>query len=242
MSALNFPVLGNPTNDFAIPTLIIGNKNYSTWSLRAWLMLHGFGVNFKEMPIKLFHPSNQTTLQTFTPLGKVPVLLHGDKTVWDSMAIALYAEKYLITGNVWGNNPALAMSLISEMHTGFNALRSQMPMNIKARRKISPTADCLQDLERFEAIVQTCYQRIGQSKGYLLGEFSIVDVFYTPVIFRLKTYAPYSGIALSESTMAYIATVLNHENVKVWQEQAVAETDFVIEDEAGDEITDLGND
>ncbi|MGD5468094.1 hypothetical protein QUS59_22725, partial [Xanthomonas citri pv. citri] len=67
----------------------------------------------------------------------------------------------------------------------------QMPMNIKARRKINPTADCLQDLERFEEIVQTCYQRVGQSKGYLLGEFSIVDVFYAPVIFRLKTYAPY---------------------------------------------------
>ena len=76
----------------------------------------------------------------------------------------------------------------------------------------------------------------------MLGEFSIVDVFYAPVIFRLKTYASYSGIALSESTMAYIATVLNHESVKLWQEQAVAETDFVIEDEAGDEITDLGDD
>jgi glutathione S-transferase len=76
----------------------------------------------------------------------------------------------------------------------------------------------------------------------LLGEFSIVDVFYAPVIFRLKTYAPYSGIALSESTLAYMATVLKHDSVKLWQEQAMAETDVVMEDEAGDEITDLGND
>ena len=77
MSALNFPVLGNPTNDFTIPTLIIGNKNYSTWSLRAWLMLHGFGVNFKEMPIKLFHPSNQTTLQM------TPAVNNGEKHLVD---------------------------------------------------------------------------------------------------------------------------------------------------------------
>lgn len=97
-------------------------------------MLHAFGVAFDEMPIKLFHPSNQEILTTYTPLGQVPVLLHEGKTIWDSVGIGLYAEKYLITQNIWGNQPHLAMSLMGEMHSGFSALRNEMPMNIRASR------------------------------------------------------------------------------------------------------------
>lgn len=135
---MNHP-LGNPTINFPKPTLILGNKNYSSWSLRGWLILHTFGVEFDEMPIKLFHPSNAEILTNYTPTNKVPVLLHNDNTVWDSLAIALYAEKYLISQNIWGNHPAIAMSLISEMHSGFVGLRGEMPMNIRAKRNITPS-------------------------------------------------------------------------------------------------------
>lgn len=239
MQASLFPVLGSCNFHFSKPTLIIGNKNYSTWSLRAWLMFHGFGIAFDEMPIKLFHASNTQILQTYAPLGKVPVLLHGNQTIWDSLAIALYASMYLTNTNVWGNNPALAMSLISEMHAGFNGLRMEMPMNIRAKRKIIPSAACLADLQRFELIVQTCYQRNGQNRGYLLGEFSIIDVFYAPIIFRLNTYAEHSGINLATSTVSYMNTILSHESIKVWRQQAMLESDYVVEDEAGEKLDSL---
>ena len=225
----------NMATYFEIPTLILGNKNYSTWSLRAWLMLHAFGVAFDEMPIKLFHPSNQAILQKHTPLGKVPVLLHGDKTIWDSLAIALYAEKYLIKQPIWGNQPYLAMSFIAEMHSGFMALRHEMPMNIRARRKIVPSEQCLRDLARFEAIIAQGFQENG-CEGYLLGEFSVADVFFAPIIFRLLTYANSSDITLQATTTVYMQKMLAHPSMHTWQQQALTETDIVIEDEAGEDV------
>lgn len=227
--------LGNSTINFPKPTLILGNRNYSSWSLRAWLLLHAFDVDFDEMPIKLFHPSNQDILANYTPLGKVPVLLHNDNTVWDSLAIALYAEKYLISQNIWGNHPAIAMSLISEMHSGFVGLRGEMPMNIRAKRNITPSPACLADLQRFEQIVADCDKRFG-NQGYLLGEFSVADVFFAPIIFRLNTYATGSGITLQPQTQAYMTKMLAHPSLQLWQQQAVAETDIVAEDEAGEEV------
>ncbi|MFW2178181.1 MULTISPECIES: glutathione S-transferase family protein [unclassified Moraxella] len=234
---MNHP-LGNPNNNFSKPTLIIGNKNYSSWSLRAWLMLDAFGVAFDEMPIKLFHPSNQEILTKYTPLGKVPVLLHEDKTIWDTIGIALYAEKYLIKQNVWGNQPHLAMSLIAEMHSGFVALRNEMPMNIRAKRKITPSQDCLKDLTRFEAIVSEGFGLNGET-GFLLGEFSVADVFFAPVIFRLHTYATASNIELKPTTQAYIQAMLAHPSIQLWQQQALQETDIVVEDEAGEYVGNL---
>lgn len=226
---------GNPTNHFDKPTLILGNKNYSSWSLRAWLLLHAFGVAFDEMPIKLFHPSNQEILTNYTPLGKVPVLLHQDKTIWDTIGIALYAEKSLITQNIWGNQPHLAMSLIGEMHSGFGALRSEMPMNIRATRKITPSQNCLKDLARFEAIVAESSELSGET-GYLLGEFSVADVFFAPIIFRLNTYAKGSNIALKPTTKVYMDRMLSHPSMQLWRQQALQETDIVTEDEAGEDI------
>jgi glutathione S-transferase len=230
--------LGNHQNKFAKPTLIIGNKNYSSWSLRAWLILHAFGIDFEELPIKLFDPSNQTILQTYTPLGKVPVLLHGDNTIWDSLAIALYAEKYLIQQNIWGNNPAVAMSLIAEMHSGFNALRNEMPMNIKATRQITPSGSCLEDIARFEALVKQAFHNntTHSMQKYLLGEFSVVDVFFAPIILRLATYAKHSGVQLNSITKSYITAMLAHPSMITWREQALLETDIVLEDEAGEPI------
>lgn len=226
--------LGNPTLNFPKPTLILGNKNYSSWSLRGWLILHAFGVDFDEMPIKLFHESNQEILTHYTPLNKVPVLLHQHHTVWDSLAIAFYAEKYLITQNIWGNSPAIAMSLISEMHSGFFGLRNEMPMNIHAKRSITPSHACLADIARFEAIVAEGFTR-HQGK-YLLDEFSVADVFFAPIIFRLISYAAASDIKLRKTTQDYIMTMLAHPSMQLWQQHALAETDRVGEDEAGQAV------
>lgn len=230
---MNHP-LGNPTLNFPKPTLILGNKNYSSWSLRAWLLLHAFGVDFDEMPIKLFHPSNQEILANYTPLGKVPVLLHQGNTIWDTIGIALYAEKYLIKQAIWGNQPHLAMSLIGEMHSGFTALRNEMPMNIRAKRHITPSENCLADIARFEAIVAEGF-RLNGEHGYLLGEFSVADVFFAPIVFRLATYAQPSNVALQATTERYLQTMLAHPSIQLWQQQALQETDIVMEDEAGQE-------
>lgn len=232
---MSYPIFGDKNSHFAKPTLIIGNKNYSSWSLRAWLVLHAFGIDFDEMPIKLFDPSNQAILQQHTPLGKVPVLLHQDKTVWDSLAIALYADKYLIGQNIWGNQPHLAMSLISEIHSGFSALRTEMPMNIRAKRKITPSQDCLNDLARFENTIAECFVLNG-SDGYLLGGFSVADVFFAPIIFRLATYADASDIRLQPTTQTYLQKMLAHPSMQLWQQDALAEADIVIEDEAGKDL------
>lgn len=224
--------LGNPTLNFPKPTLILGNKNYSSWSLRAWLLLHAFGVDFDEMPIKLFHPSNQEILANYTPLGKVPVLLHQTKTIWDTIGITLYAEKYLIKQAIWGNQPHLAMSLMGEMHSGFTALRNEMPMNIRAKRYITPSENCLADIARFEAIVAEGF-RLNGEHGYLLGEFSVADVFFAPIVFRLASYAQPPNVALQATTKRYLQTMFAHPSIQLWQQQALQETDIVMEDEAG---------
>ncbi len=229
--------LGNPNHSFDPPVLIIGNKNYSSWSLRGWLMLHSFGVNFEERPIQLFHPSNIDTLQTYTPLGKVPVLLDKQHTVWDSLAIALYAEKNLIQTNIWGSRPAVAMSLTAEMHSGFTALRNEMPMNIRAKRRISPSDACLHDLARFEAIIDAAVADAGDfANSYLLGEFSVADVFFAPVMFRLNTYCQPSGIPLQTKTLAYLDKMLAHPSMQLWRQQALQETVVVPEDESGEDV------
>ena len=127
------------------------------------------------------------------------------------------------------------MSLLGEMHSGFSALRNEMPMNIRASRHIAPSALCLSDLARFEAIVTEGFKQNG-SEGYLLGEFSVADVFFAPIIFRLITYAKASDIELRPMTVIYIQKMLAHPSMQTWQQQALIETDIVIEDEAGIEV------
>ena len=127
------------------------------------------------------------------------------------------------------------MSLLGEMHSGFSALRNEMPMNIRARRKITPSKPCLSDLARFEAIVTEGFKQNG-SEGYLLGEFSVADVFFAPIIFRLSTYAKASDIELRPVTLSYVQKMLAHPSMQTWQQQALTETDIVIEDEAGTEV------
>ncbi len=140
-------------------SLIIGNKNYSSWSLRAWLVLHAFDIDFQEVQLELFSDEFKQTLAQYHATGKVPLLIdsgksdkHKEKVIWDSLAIAEYiAENYATENgatNAWGKHKALARSLACEMHSGFFGIRNEMPMNIRATRKITPTKDCLKDIAR----------------------------------------------------------------------------------------------
>ncbi len=234
------------------PLLIIGNKNYSSWSLRAWLLLKAFDVDFDVQSIQLFAPSAIPILKAHSPTGKVPILIseEGEEkvTVWDSLAIIMYANDYLTTTDIWSGNPkstlenndsnlrknrAYCQSIIAEMHSGLMGIRSEMPMNIRATARIKPSTACLTDIARIEHIFTECLTN-RSADSYLFGHFTAADAFFAPVVLRLQTYAKASGIILKPSTEQYCQTMLNNPHVQAWQQAALQE-DYVIEsDEAGE--------
>ncbi|WP_228139027.1 MULTISPECIES: glutathione S-transferase family protein [unclassified Psychrobacter] len=239
------------------PLLIIGNKNYSSWSLRAWLLLKAFNIDFDEQLIELFHPSAIPILNEHAPTGKVPVLVYGrgeDKiTVWDTLAIAIHANNYLTELDLWTGlrksdaetntsnriNSAYCQSIIAEMHSGFMGIRSEMPMNIRAMAKIQPSNACLNDIARIETIFEDCLKERSKD-SYLLGSFTAADAFFAPVILRLQTYADASGIVLKSTTKQYCETMLNNLHIQAWINSALKETRVIKEDEAGEILSVVG--
>ena len=239
------------------PLLIIGNKNYSSWSLRAWLLLKAFNIDFDEQLIELFHPSAIAILNEHAPTGKVPVLVYGegdDKvTVWDTLAIAIHANDYLTELDVWTGlsksdtknntsnriNSAYCQSIVAEMHSGLMGIRSEMPMNIRAKAKIQPSAACLKDIASIESIFADCLKNRPKD-SYLFGAFTAADAFFAPVILRLHTYADASGITLKPITKKYCEMMLNNPHLQTWQEAALNETRIIKEDEAGELLSVAG--
>ena len=243
------------------PLLIIGNKNYSSWSLRAWLLLRAFNIDFDEQLIELFHPSATAILNEHAPTGKVPVLVYGqdndnnsDKvTVWDTLAIAIHANDYLTELDVWTGlsksdtknntsnriNSAYCQSIVAEMHSGLMGIRSEMPMNIRAKAKIQPSAACLKDIARIENIFTDCLKDRPKD-SYLFGAFTAADAFFAPVVLRLQTYADASGITLKPITKKYCEMMLNNPHLQTWQEAALNETRIIKEDEAGELLSVAG--
>ena len=234
------------------PFLIIGNKNYSSWSLRAWLLLKAFEIEFDEQPIELFDASALPILKEHTPIGKVPVLVSGEGenkvTVWDTLAIAMYANHFLTDKDIWTGNlksevnkddnrhridSAYCQSIVAEMHSGMAGIRNEMPMNIRASAKIEPSKACLADIARIEAIFADCLK--GRSAdSYLFGVFTAADAFFAPVVLRLQTYANASGLTLQPTTQQYCQTMINNPHMKVWIDAALKETRIITEDEAGE--------
>ncbi len=209
--------------------LIIGNKNYSSWSLRAWLPLRHFGIDFDEERIALFVPGYKERILRYSPAGKVPALIDGQVTVWESLAIGEYlAEKYPQHA-MWPSDPlarARARSVSAEMHAGFAALRTAMPMNIRARhpgRGRTPGVEA--DIARVLALWNACVESSGGP--FLFGRFSIADAMYAPVVTRFITYAVEPGAPL----VAYIDRIWNLPAMQEWRAAAVAETEVIAEDE-----------
>ena len=239
------------------PLLIIGNKNYSSWSLRAWLLLKAFNIDFDEQLIELFHPSATPILNEHAPTGKVPVLIYGQGdekvTIWDTLAIAIHANDYLTDLDIWTGlsksntesntsnriNSAYCQSIIAEMHSGLIGIRSEMPMNIRATAKIPPSAACLADIARIEYIFADCLTNRSPD-SYLFGDFTAADAFFAPVVLRLQTYAKASGIILTPLTEQYCQTLLNNPHVQAWQKSALKETRIIEEDEAGEILSVAG--
>ncbi|OEE86981.1 glutathione S-transferase family protein [Enterovibrio norvegicus] len=212
--------------------LIIANKNYSTWSLRGWLALRGFNIDFDEVELALFTESFYAEIAKHSGAAKVPVLVDGDIAVWDSLAISEYVNDRYLDGKGWPQDVAQrakARAVSAEMHSGFNALRNEMPMNIRGRRKISPSAACLNDIARIDEIWADQMKEFGNEGGWLFGEFSIADVMYAPVVLRFITY----GVALSADAQKYAEQVMNSPAVQQWISESKSDTSIVSEDEAG---------
>jgi len=217
-----------------IMKLVIANKNYSSWSLRPWLLMTEFGLDFELKEESLAGDDLKERLRQYSPSCKVPVLIDGDLTIWDSLAICEYVSERYLGGEGWPtavDSRAHARAICAEMHSGFMALRSQMPMNIRARRAITPSGVTLADVRRIDAIWSDCRREYAENGDWLFGKFSIADCMYAPVALRFMTY----GAELAETGQQYMDSVLDHPGVKVWMEAAARETEIIPQDEAGED-------
>ena len=214
-----------------IPQLVIGNKNYSSWSLRAWLILAKLGIEFEEIRIPLFRQGYREKLLQYSPTAKVPVYLEEDLVVWDSLAIAEYlAEKHPHLLPSEPQQRALAHSLAAEMHSGFLALRSQMPMNCRAtNRQVERTPELTNDINRILAMWTECRNQNSEAGSWLLGDFTIVDAMYAPVVFRFNTY----GVECQSAAKDYLDWVLRDTDIQHWYEAAQKETEIIDKVEVG---------
>jgi glutathione S-transferase len=209
--------------------LFIGNKNYSSWSLRGWLVTKLSGEPFEEVPVTLVgHTPNPANL-SFSPSGLVPCLHDGDVVVWDSMAIAGYlAERH---PEMWPADAAArawARSISAEMHSGFSTLRSQMTMCIRERVDVRPWSQALEaDIARITRIFDESRRRFGGGGAFLCGRFSIADCFFAPVAFRFQTY----DVRLDGAARAYVDALLAQPLLQEWEKAALAETTIVDADE-----------
>jgi glutathione S-transferase len=213
-------------------TLVIGNKNYSSWSLRGFLAARLAGVPFDEVLVRLSEPGSKAALLEHSPAGKVPVLKHGARVIWDTLAIIEYLAEIRPDAGLWPADPgarAHARSICAEMHSGFQALRARMPMNL---RKSLPGRgrgrDVDDDIARVCAIWADCRARYGAAGAFLFGRFSAADVMYTPVATRFRTYA----VELDDLCQEYVDAVLLRPDVVAWHEAAHEEPWVIAEDEA----------
>jgi len=213
--------------------LVIANRNYSSWSLRPWLLLSEFNVEFELVEESLGGGNLKKRLRRYSPSCKVPVLIDDDLTVWDSLAICEYVSERYLDGKGWPGAPdsrARARSVSAEMHSGFMGVRSEMPMNIRAKRTVAPSKAALADVRRIDEIWSDCRARHAGEGGWLFGRFSIADCMYAPVVMRFRTY----GTEVSGPSQGYMETVSGNSSVKAWIEAALKETEIVPEDEAGE--------
>jgi glutathione S-transferase len=215
----------------ARPTLVIANKNYSSWSMRAWVLLRAFGIAFDEVVLKFGTEAWKRDVRRYSPTGLVPVLLLQEEPVWDTLAIVETVAERWADRAVWPVNARarqVARSVCAEMHAGFRELRSGMPMNIRSRYPgKGMTPGVREDIARITTIWTECRARFGGEDEFLFGAFSAADAFYGPVVTRFATYA----VSLPPVCEAYASAIHSHPAVAEWIAAARAETEVVLEDE-----------
>ncbi|MDB6060969.1 MAG: glutathione S-transferase [Verrucomicrobiaceae bacterium] len=211
-------------------TLFIGNKNYSSWSLRPWLLLREADIAFNEVRFSLYQQDSKAQISAHSPSGRVPALrddaaIRGGLTVWDSLAICEYIAEQFPIKELWPHAidaRAVARSVSAEIHSGFSALRNAMSMNCRERFPgKGQTPEVLTDIARITAIWHDCRARYGNGGGFLFGKFTIADAMYAPVVLRFQTYA----VELDEVAQAYSNAILSLPSLKEWIAAGVAESE-----------------
>ncbi len=195
-------------------TLVIGDRQLSSWSLRAWILLKHLGIDFQEVCLRLDTPDFEQRIGTWSPTRRVPVLLDGTLQVWDSLAICEYANE-LAGGRGWPEDPAArahARAISAEMHSGFVALRTQWPMQATSVLRVPLDSAGIADVARIDVLWQDALDRHGGSGPWLFGRYSIADAMYAPVVLRFNTY----GADLSPAARGYVATTLSDPDLKAW--------------------------
>jgi glutathione S-transferase len=211
--------------------LIIGNKNYSSWSLRPWIAMEMAGIPFDETLIPLDTPDTERLIAEHSAAGRVPVLRHGALTIWESLAILEYLAETFRDKGLWPEDKearAFARSVSNEMHAGFSALRNTCPMNLRRPRRKVPMSDATQrDIARIEDIWRTCRGRFGHGGDFLFGSFGIADAMYAPVVTRFDTF----DIDVAADARRYMQAVLATPAFVKWKAAALQESWIVQADE-----------
>jgi glutathione S-transferase len=202
--------------DVANLTLVIGNRNYSSWSMRPAVLMRAKAIEFEEIQIPLRQPDSITRKLAYSPAGKVPVLIADGLHIWESTAIMEYLAEAFPERQLWPADRearAVARSVSAEMHAGFEALREHMPLNCRARHPghgREPGVDS--DIERVQGLWRDCRSRFGTGGDFLFGDFTVADAMFAPVVSRFQTY----DVELGEVEQAYCGAVLAHPAVAEW--------------------------
>ena len=209
--------------------LVIGNKNYSSWSLRPWLLLKEKGIEFKETKISLYASESKAQILKLSPSGKVPAFEHNGTVVWDSLAICEYIAELYPDVNCWpsdSNDRALARSISNEMHSGFLAIRNIFPMNCRVAITFNDITDELQsDIDRICEIWRSCRERYSQTGQFLFGDFTIADAMYAPIVLRFQSY----GIKVGTLEREYMEMILSLPSLKDWVSEGILEKEIIEE-------------
>lgn len=207
--------------------LVIGNRNYSSWSLRAWLAMRRSGLSFEEVFIPLDVPESKSLLAKHSPSGLVPVLKVDGTDVWDSLAIIETLNDMAPGAQLWPEDAtarAVARAVSAEMHAGFFRLRRDMPMDLRSEyTSVVPGADVNKDIARIVQLWSDCRGRFGEAGPFLFGTWSAADMMYAPVVGRLRTY----GVPVNEETLAYMDAVWSQPDMAEWVQAAREEPYFI---------------
>ena len=213
--------------------LIIGNKNYSSWSLRSWFLLQEAGIEFEEHRIPLDVEGTAAEIARNSPSGRVPVLMMGEQPVWDTLAIAETVAEQWPEKQLWPSEAAAkahARCVCAEMHAGFPTLREAMPMNCRAMgRKVSLPDALTADIDRVLDIWSDCHRRYRSQGDWLFGGFSVADAMFAPVVLRFRTY----GVNLPESASTYPRRLLESQAIQDWLAAAESEIEVIKAEEIG---------
>jgi glutathione S-transferase len=212
-------------------TLVIGNKNYSSWSMRPWVLMKQLRIAFEEKRLRFNSDEWSAEIERWSPSRLVPVLWRGEQSVWDTLAIMEALNEWHPEKAVWPSDAvarAFARSISAEMHSGFRDLRGAMPMNIRASHPGKGMSAAVQaNITRIEGLWGEARRRFGAGGPFLFGAFSAADAMYAPVVMRFRTYA----VGLESESARYCEAMLSAAGVREWIDEALKEKEFVADDE-----------